>query len=590
MDVYYNHYYNLFKRNNDLDSLKELEMLHEYDSSFNFDLFRPGVFTCKNVNIYGYDFLIRNITILTDSLLTLDKERVLFVVSNPALKNLKTDLLKEMSILELKKINVLMENLDYQDTLSVLSSLNTQVFKDLITDIKILNRFHFLMTSFEYVANHCNASRVLEVIYDPDFDKFMQIVDKSYIKTDMNIATFIERYQKNKKLIDSDPTIFNSYFFNYNLTLNNLDNYYEDRYNDVLKYIRTHDIENSLDYISRTYFNSSYSKVSNILSNMLKMKEKGIYLPFFRTSLLLNCKTKEDLVKFVTEIKEYSNISVLIKDYSKKICIEDLVTTINSKLIKTNNKVHVLEGEDFIFLLHKVKGYSNRDLANKLREDPSYWDKVKDPNAYISTSLVWEDYFSLVEGNGYILGFYPTMSEIIAMGPKDIYVSRKQVRNNLNNSKAEFLLVDELKDKSLYVCNEVALKRSEKDKVRKPDFVFVFDEISEIDMRVSNYFNIPIYLLKSDVYAARMQQKLYGLLSQGDIDTYINRLLKMYLSFSSNRKMINEYFNVGTIEATLDYIGERFGQSAYEKVLEAYDTIISIRNYIEEDDIKLQKK
>ena len=144
MDVYYNHYYNLFKRNNDLDSLKELEMLHEYDSSFNFDLFRPGVFTCKNVNIYGYDFLIRNITILTDSLLTLDKERVLFVVSNPALKNLKTDLLKEMSILELKKINVLMENLDYQDTLSVLSGLNTQVFKDLITDIKILNRFHLL--------------------------------------------------------------------------------------------------------------------------------------------------------------------------------------------------------------------------------------------------------------------------------------------------------------------------------------------------------------------------------------------------------------------------------------------------------------
>ena len=83
--------------------------------------------------------------------------------------------------------------------------------------------------------------------------------------------------------------------------------------------------------------------------------------------------------------------------------------------------------------MHKVKGYANNNYASKLREDPSLWNQKYDPNSYVSTTLVWEDYFSLVEGTGYILGFYPSLEDIIAMGPKDIYISSKQIKHNLNN-------------------------------------------------------------------------------------------------------------------------------------------------------------
>lgn len=592
MNIYYNYYHNLFESTKDTESLDELKRLYEYDPNFDFDKFRTGIFSLANISKYGYDFLIANIKLLFPEILELGQEKVFFLVNNPESIRLNSNLLEILTLDEIKQLSILMKNQDYTETLNSISSYNNsaKIIRDLLENKKILNRLNYIVTSFEYIPNYPINLKILECIYDDDFDKFIHNVDNNYLKSDTSIIYILERFQDTKKEYNGNNEVFNSYFFNFHLKMNDLENYYEKRLIDVIEYIKNHSITESKEYISETFFNMSYSELNPILCNIINIKNQGTYLPYFRTSNLLKCNTKEELILFVNEIKTYNNIGYSLIKNSKPICLKDLVKTINSKLIKTDSRIKLLEGEDFIFLLHKVKGYSRHDMATKLREDPSYWDKQKEMDSYISTSLVWEDYFSLVEGSGYILGFYPTVEEIIAMGSKDIFITTKQVRNNLNSSKAEFLLTDELKNRSVTVCNEVALKRYQSDQARKPDFVFAFDEIRNSDKEAADYFNVPIYVLNSEIYASKMYEKIHISLSNGDISDYSNRLIKMYLSFSSNPAIIDKYFNETEIYNQLEIIKNMYNEDIYLKVAKEFERIVTLRNYFEENSINFSLK
>ncbi len=594
--LYYNHYYNLFKNGNDLESLGELIRLSEYCPEFNFEKFRIGIFTVKNIEKYGYNFLMQNIELLTSEILEIkDQQKLDLIIEYDRLARLKPILINQLSVEELKKLIEFMNDYDYCDVLAFISGDDNglKIIRDLMKKEDIYKRLSFMVTSFEFIANYYIVSSIVEIIYDSDFDHFMKIIDNNYLNNRFEITDFIRRYCMTKKHLPVSKELtekFNSYFFSHQININNtseLVDYYEMRYKEVEKYITNNDLNSSKEFVCLNYFNNSYENVKPVLENILKIKERGIYLPYFRTSKLLSISTKEELIEFVKEIKDRSNIFDFLVKNSKQICINDLVKTIDSKLVKDDSKIKLLDGEDFLFLLHKVKGYGNIDYASRLREDPSLWDKKYDPNSYVSTTLVWEDYFSLVEGSGYILGFYPSLEDIVAMGPKDIYVSSKQIRHNLNNSKAQFLLTDELKDKTLSVCNEIALIRYREKKSIKPDFVFVFDEITAKDQEVADYFSIPIYILKTEVYAQKMKEKLMSYLEQGNLDLYANRLLKMFLSFSQNHLMISKYFSLEQIEKEIASIIEKYGVESTEGVIDAYNRIIIMRNYYEENHLEI---
>lgn len=590
--LYYNHYYNLFKDSKDTENLHQLLCLFEFCPDFDFEKFKTGIFTVQNVEKYGYNFLIKNIKILTYELLKIEDEKKLnFIFEYEELKSLNYNLINQLCLDEMKKLIEFMANCDYHDILSVISNNNKslKVIKDLLKKEDEYRRLLFFATSFEFVPNFNNVNNIIEVIYDNEFDHFMQIIDKNYLNSKYDVTYFIGRYKFVKYLLPIENKLtekFNSYFYSQGIMINNLTelkNYYEIRNNETVNYIQNNTLEDCKEFISINYFNNNYENVKPVLENVIKIKERKVYLPYFRTSKLLTIEKKQDLLEFLEEIKERDNIFYFLVKNTKQICINDLVKTIDSNLIKEDSKIQLLDGQDFIFLLHKVKGYANNNYASKLREDPSLWNQKYDPNSYVSTTLVWEDYFSLVEGTGYILGFYPSLEDIIAMGPKDIYISSKQIKHNLNNSKAQFLLTDELKDKTVSVCNEVALRRYREKETIMPDFVFTFDEITEKDRKVAEHFNIPIYVLKSEIYANNIKKKLSSYLEEGNLDLYANRLLKMFLSFSQDINIIQKYFSLEQIEKEVELIASKYGLEKTKDIFEIYNKIIIMRNYYEEN-------
>ena len=99
------HYEHLFKFTKDELSLQELYLLKERCPLFDFSCYKPGVFTLPNIRKFSETFLLDNYHLLSESILELSKNKVIFLTSHPRLLRFGISSLNKLSIAELKKID-----------------------------------------------------------------------------------------------------------------------------------------------------------------------------------------------------------------------------------------------------------------------------------------------------------------------------------------------------------------------------------------------------------------------------------------------------------------------------------------------------
>ena len=99
------HYEHLFKFTKDELSLQELYLLKERCPLFDFSCYKPGVFTLPNIRKFSETFLLDNYHLLSESILELSKNKVIFLTSYPRLLRFGISSLNKLSIDELKKID-----------------------------------------------------------------------------------------------------------------------------------------------------------------------------------------------------------------------------------------------------------------------------------------------------------------------------------------------------------------------------------------------------------------------------------------------------------------------------------------------------
>ena len=88
------------------------------------------------------------------------------------------------------------------------------------------------------------------------------------------------------------------------------------------------------------------------------------------------------------------------------------------------------------------------------------------------------------------------------------------------------MLTNELLDNSKKPYNEVDVKRKFNNRLIIPDLVFTKDVVNSKDKEVSNYFDVPIYVLITQIYAQQINDYLEYLLSKQKFKQYIYQLMK----------------------------------------------------------------
>lgn len=597
-DLNFNHYVNLFTSSNNEPALKELYLLREKCPEFDFSKYKVGVFTLPNIEKFGQDFLLDNYHSLTESLLELDKDRVDYIVSHEKFLTFDHDNLGVLTFEELEKINAI----DDCDILALLSELSKVYnFKKILNPLlKKMGALSFIAQNFEEIYSTYLRNSIKKFILDPDSEKALGFIDKKYITTSTELQHLLDSYFSCKMLIpyvnEENSRCFSDLLFNNHILKlqikckDDLDNYYEIKYNKVINLI-DNNFTSAKEIISNTYFNISYDVLKKSLITAKKCKL------FEKYTKILDINTREEMIEFLSSIKYNTNIYYEIENELSLISKKSICDSIRPKDILTD-KVVVLDGCDFNFLIHSIHGYANRNQAGLLANNPALWYSNPRQDSYISTSYISHNFMGMNNSLSYVLGFNNIEEDdILYAGSGDIYSSTKQVRNNLRNGKSSCMLADDLSMNPKMIYNEVTLRRVRNGKILSPDFILSLDTITEKDKAASNFFKVPIYLLERIKYAAKMEEQLEKDLNTDDLESYLEDLRRMFFSFCNCDRIFIQHFNQRKLESdTLKIIKKYIGSDdveilrLVEEIISLYDSLIISYNFYKDSSIEYDKK
>jgi len=594
----FNHYVNLFTSSNDIVSLQELYLLKERCPEFNFCKYKVGIFTLPNIEKFGQDFLLANYEWLTQSILELSIEKVLYLLKKRKLTSFDCDALEKLSIDALDKICEI-DDLDEVNLFSELSKCDKFV-DNLNLLLKNRKATSFIAKNFEDVYSHYLRETVENFILDEDSERCVSFIDLNYITTSSNLQNFLKSYFLCKDALmftdDDNKHIYNDLLFNNHILKLKVDdiekynNYFDIKYEKVINLLNNN-LDDAKSLISKLYFNIDIEILEKALNTAKKCKLFEKYTRF------LEIETFDEIVEFIQTIKYETNIYYDIEEKLSRITKKSICDSMQPKY-KLNNGIVHLDGCNFSFLVHSIKGYANMEKAELLAENPSYWYSNPKEDSYISTSFISNDFMGINNSISYILGFNSIVEDdILYSGLGDLYSSTKQVRNNLRNAKSSCVLAEDLRLDNKMIYNEVTLKRVRNGSILKPDFILSLDQIKSVDEQASKYFNVPIYLLERIKYAARMAEKLEEDLYANDLDAYISDLRRMFLSFYNCDNIFFMYFNPDKLESNTLKIVRKYINSAKSEVLqkvveiiELYDQLITLYNFYKEDAIEYEKE
>lgn len=591
------HYVNLFTDSKDDESLQELYLLKEKCPNFDFSKYKVGLFSLDNIKKMGEVFLLTHYDWLTRSLLELPKEKIYYVEQNRRFIYFDSMALESLSIEELDEMK------KYDDDVFYLFCELSKSFKFKKNYRKLLQKIDvvsFVAKNFEDVYSEALRKEVERFILDKNSSTCISILDKRYITSSSSLIKFLKSYSTCKDLvplIDSENVLkFNDLLFsNHILKLQitnsgDLDNYYELKYQKVINLLNN-DVEECKEIISELYFNIKYDVLKKSLETAKKCNM------FSRYTRLLELNTKEEIIGFLGEIKDKTNIYYEIEDSLIKVSKKSICESIKPTF-KINNGVVLLDGCDFSFLVHSIKGYADRKKASLLSTNPAYWYDCSKEDSYISTSYISNDFMGMNSSISYILGFNDISEEdILYFGLGDIYASRKQVRNNLRNGKSSCVLAEDLRMNPKMIYNEVTLRRMKNGTILNPNFILSLDTIKRSDEEAARYFKVPIYLLDRMKYATRMKDKLDKDLACDDLDAYIGDLRRMFFSFCNECNIFDRFFDTEKLEFETLRIIRKYVDSTdpevlrkVEEIIYLYDSLIVSYNFYKDDAIEYDKK
>lgn len=603
-DIYFSYLINLYTNYNDITAINEIKILKLKFPKFPFEKYVKGIFVDEHIAYYGMDFLLATSKFKDAELYNYglrgkrEKEKVEFLLTLDNLKRLNNAfaMTEEISIDDLKKINNLLKETDISDFLNLLvTNVNgLSIIKNILSKKHEYYNIIFLANHFELNGRQ---NSILDYVCDIEFYFFINMIDENYLNTSMSVENLIQKYKNylrisksfrleeldDKSIQKLNSAIFASSIISFDIkTINDINNFYENRHKKVSEIIENSDLDNVINTIASVYYNCDYKDLEMYIKDAINTFKKTNfdYSGLKKYFQILDIKTKEDSLILINNIKYESNLILTIQNIQKQVTSSDLISKLNSFCIKSSAEYVYMKGEHFLSLLHKLKGYGSYEMATKLYDDISLWLANPEAKEYISTSLCNETYFGLVDGNGYVLGFNKIPNgSILGMGTEDIYMSRKIAKNNLNNSKNRFLLAEDLVENSRKLYNEVSIKRMVNGKPITPDFVFTQDNCGSKEKEVASFFKVPIYILDSEIYARLMIEKQKHYLSNNDFAKYMLSLKKMYFSFCNNYNILCKYFNLSNMEKTLEEIVEVALNDFKIDTIKLYELLGMIKDY-----------
>lgn len=600
-NMYYKH--NMSMYGNNASIVEELKYLWDNYPDYDFYRFNPGYYKEKYLKKYGFEIVNKLASNYKDGILEYGLEnennykKVKFYCESK-LFNLDAAIVLSdyITLDDMKYMDKLLNNMDYEVVFKKANDESSvHLLKEIIYDEKSLKNISFIGAHFDVYYVYDNF---FEIVKSDDFYEFISKIDDSYLKSDDNINNLFDMFDlyKNNNLKNLNKEILNDYLFNYNnlkYEINNDDNYYEQKlYHTKENINKLNNLNDKLDLVSKVYFNRKYKQVINLLNDTKKLLEKNNLLDddFMSLYEFNNIKNEDELNRYLNTIKYETNIGYNLVSLSKNLARISMANKINNSLyIIKDKEIIKLNGEDFYMLVHKIKGFSNQGLATKLYNDPSNWTKHHDENSYISTSAINHDYMGIVEGYGYVLGFYNiSKDDILQMGPSDIFTDRKIVKNNLNNTKARYMDPDDLIDNTKEMYNEVVLRRYKNDLALLPDYVLSKDYITKKDEEVSRYFDIPIVEIDSNIYAKKMMEKYNHYINNFEFKKASICLMRLVKGFSQCDILENNYLDIAFLEKDINIILNNYfnshnvskeGLTELLELVSIYDSAINFLSY-----------
>ena len=600
-NMYYKH--NMSMYGNNASIVEELKYLWDNYPDYDFYRFIPDFYKEKYLKKYGFEIVNKLASNYKDGILEYGLEnennykKVKFYCESK-LFNLDAAIVLSdyITLDDMKYMDKLLNNMDYEVVFKKANDESSvHLLKEIIYDEKSLKNISFIGAHFDVYYVYDNF---FEIVKSDDFYEFISKIDDSYLKSDDNINNLFDMFDlyKNNNLKNLNKEILNDYLFNYNnlkYEINNNDNYYEQKlYHTKENINKLNNLNDKLDLVSKVYFNRKYKQVINLLNDTKKLLEKNNLLDddFMSLYEFNNIKNEDELNRYLNTIKYETNIGYNLVSLSKNLARISMANKINNSLyIIKDKEIIKLNGEDFYMLVHKIKGFSNQGLATKLYNDPSNWTKHHDENSYISTSAINHDYMGIVEGYGYVLGFYNiSKDDILQMGPSDIFTDRKIVKNNLNNTKARYMDPDDLIDNTKEMYNEVVLRRYKNDLALLPDYVLSKDYITKKDEEVSRYFDIPIVEIDSNIYAKKMMEKYNHYINNFEFKKASICLMRLVKGFSQCDILENNYLDIAFLEKDINIILNNYfnshnvskeGLTELLELVSIYDSAINFLSY-----------
>lgn len=328
---------------------------------------------------------------------------------------------------------------------------------------------------------------------NPKFIELINLLDTFKIKKKIDVYFFfrdVKKISAMKNWNTSKKTLNDYYFDPKKYDITDMEKYYEARKKYYINEIKNNNY--NPEEIALSYFNKSLKEIKEFSKN------NHLISAFTEFDKLT---TIEKQLEFLDIAERNSNYFIEINKRIKDIVTKTFIDKLNLNNPK-NTKIIDYDGQDFTFLIHKIKGLLQEDITNTLNTDILEWDKHYEDNSYISCSLINQLYISFTQGDFLTLGFNNIKKEdIIAMDTKDMVFEKKHIIINAQDQVSSYMPIDEFLLNSYSSYNEIVLRRYRGKEAIMPDYLVSFDKVDDLTKDAAEKFNIPIYNIILERYA-----------------------------------------------------------------------------------------
>lgn len=408
------------------------------------------------------------------------------------------------------------------------------VLKKILKNEEYLNAAKKIANMIKRIDEYI-AESIFDYLYDYEFVKFINLIQSRVLVHNQDVFNLKKKYNKvkNIKNWDQSSEMLSNWLvdpIDYNIS--DMNNYCESRNKYYENEIRNNNYEPK--NIAMSYFQKSLLDIKKIA------KTTNIYNEYTLFDQLQNQENQLNFIKKADNNKMYFDfLNLTLKEQA--LC--DFEKKLNLIKIK-NNKIQEFNGQDFLFLIHRIKGLLEENITNKLINDINEWDKHYENNSFISCSLINQFYLAFTEGMHLTLGFNSIKKDdIIAMNTRDMCFLKKYIILNTKDYISNYMSVDDLLINSENGYNEVVINRYRNKNAVMPDYLVAFDKIDDLTKEASKSLNVPIYLIILEKYADLLVKKL-NYLKENDINTYLKFIKRFQQCLGYKDCPLLEYYDI----------------------------------------------